>query len=111
MWINSCVDRNLTHTERLNHIESHVPLECLQREFLQTCPPTDIDTVAPQLMSIHNAATNVKNTTCMGCSYTGVLSHKQMAVQSGGSIIAFDPEIYTLRDQGSNFFVKFFSSL
>ena len=96
----------MTQPEKIQSIYDAVPLVAQQREFIQMQPPAILDVCPYDIVDLNKKIPHSKNTTCIACSKTGVLSNKQAAVQAAGSIVAYDPEQYTVWDHASNFLIK-----
>ena len=106
---NLCENKKLSHNEIIDDISNTEMLRARQNEFIATNPPIDMDTV-PADVVVNNAKTNqIKNTKCIRCSPTGVLSNKQVVVKAAGSTIIYDPEKYTIEDRNRNLSFNYLS--
>ena len=96
----------MSQHEKLQSIYKAKPLVFEQKEFIQMQPPAVLEESPFDTIDINKHLPHSKNTTCIACSKTGVLSNKQAAIQTAGSVVAFDPEQYNVCDHGSNFSIK-----
>ena len=101
-----CKNPQMSQVEKLQSIFKAPPLEVQQREFIQMQPPTNLDVCPYDVPDLNKLLPHSKNTTCIACSKTGVLSNKQTAIQAAGSVVAFDPDQYDVWDHASNFLIR-----
>ena len=97
-----CQRNRFNHDEIIRDVSESQYLEDKQRKYIRLNPPTNTDIVPPDEIELNPKITHSRNTKCLRCSQTGVLSLKQAIFQAAGSIISYDPEKYQICDRNCN---------
>ena len=97
-----CRHFSFSHPDSVNDIHGSTPLDFKRTEFLSTNPPINLDVTSPDIIEKHFLNTHKANTHCLKCSHTGVLSDKQSVIHAAGSVIAYDPETFIIKDRNRN---------
>ena len=97
-----CQRNRFNHEEIIKDVSESRYLEEKQRKYITLNPPPNTDIVPKDEIEHNPKITHTRNTNCLRCSQTGVLSLKQATFQAAGSIITYDPEKYQICDRNCN---------